>query len=121
MLDKLIRAGAGFDWITPVITFILDYQRRPSVGYNIPVDAGWSAYSVRALLDVHGVKLWGLTIFDNVITFRTRLAQAQYAQYLMEREGIPYDGGIQDASRAKLDERPQRLASSRWAQLLTAG
>lgn len=100
MLDKLIRAGRTPDWISPLVCFILDFKRRPSVGYTIPVHAGWSAYALRNLLTQGGIQLWGLTIYDNLILFRTRKAQALYAQYLMERAGIPYAGGI------ATDQRP---------------
>lgn len=94
MLGSLIRFGAMFDWITPLWTFILDFINRPSVGYNIAVDSGWSAYAIRDLLKGSGVKIWGLTIFGDTITFRTRKAQAAYAQYLMDRVGIYYRGGV---------------------------
>lgn len=93
-VDQLIGFGAGFDWITPLYTFVLDWQRRPTTGYNIPIDGGWSAYAVRDLLKKKGVKLWGLTIVDSVITFRVRQAQARYAQMLMSKAGVPYQGGI---------------------------
>jgi hypothetical protein len=94
MINSLIRFGAMFDWITPLWTFILDFINRPSVGYNIDVNSGWSAYAIRDLLKGSGIKIWGLTIFGSTITFRTRKAQAAYAQYLMDRVGIPYRGGI---------------------------
>lgn len=63
MFDKLVETGSVFDWITPLFTLIQDFRNRPSVGYNVPVDGGWSAYAISDLLRAHGIKLWGLTIF----------------------------------------------------------
>lgn len=117
MLDKLFSIGASLDWTTPVATFIQDYQNRPSVGYNISVNAGWSAFAVRDLLKTNGVKLWGLTIFGGAITFRTREAQAEFAQYLMDREGIPYQGGICVDRRFSdaANTNTRRMRASSWA------
>lgn len=94
MLDRMLDFGGAFDWITPVITFIKDYQNRPSVGYCISVNVGWGAYEIQQMLVQRGVKIWGLTVFDGAILFRTRLAQALYTQYLLERAGIPFGGGV---------------------------
>lgn len=92
MIDKSIDIGTSFDWITPLWSFIQDYRNRPAVGYNVPVDSGWSAYAIRDLLQNAGVKIWGLAIYGNTIVFGARQAQASYIQYLLDREGVPYQG-----------------------------
>lgn len=94
LLDRLITTGTVFDWITPVATFAQDYYNRPAVGYNVPVACGWSAYAIRNLLTSKGIKLWGLTIYGDLILFRVRKAQARWAQQLMAQAGIPYQGGV---------------------------
>ena len=94
MLDDLLAFGSIFDWITPVVGLFQDWRNRPSVGYNIAVASGWSAVLIRRLMTGSGVKVWGLAIIGDSITFRVRKAQARYAQYLLELEGIPYQGGI---------------------------
>jgi hypothetical protein len=99
MIDKLIAAGSTFDWITPIFTFVQDFRNRPSVGYNVPVDGGWSAYAIADLLRTHGIKVWGLTIFQGTIMFRLRAAQAEYAQYLFAQNGVLYSGGLDAAKR----------------------
>lgn len=105
MLDSLIKFGAMFNWITPLLTWLQDAANRPSIGYNVSVHGSWSAIAIERLLRLHGVKIWGLTIFGDVITFRARVAQAKYAQYLQERNGIHYVGGIQAPQE---DRRPNR-------------
>lgn len=94
MFDRFVTIGAEFDWITPVLTWLTDLRSGGSVGYNVPVDAGWSALAIQMLLRDAGVRIWGLSIVAGVITFRLKLKQAHYAQYLLERNGIPYQGGI---------------------------
>ena len=99
MFDKLVEAGSVFDWITPLFTLVQDFRNRPSVGYNVPVDGGWSAYAISDLLRAHGIKVWGLTIFQGTIMLRLRAAQAEYAQYLFAQNGVLYSGGLDAAKR----------------------
>ena len=99
MFDKLVETGSVFDWITPLFTLIQDFRNRPSVGYNMPVDGGWSAYAISDLLRAHGIKVWGLTIFQGTIMLRSRAVQAEYAQYLFAQNGVPYSGGLNAAKR----------------------
>ena len=94
MFDKIASVGTTFDWITPFITEIQNFRNRPSVGYSVPVDAGWSAYQISDLLNDYGIKHWGLHIYDSTILFRQRVAQAAFTQYLFERNGIAYCGGM---------------------------
>ena len=81
-----------FDWLTPLWTLVQDYRNRPTTGYSVPPHLG---VELPSILRTHGVKAWGWTITDNRLTFRVRVAQARYAQYLMAREGIAYAGGVQ--------------------------
>jgi hypothetical protein len=108
MIDKLIEVGSTFDWITPLFTFLQDFRNRPSVGYNVPVDGGWSAYAISDLLKAHGIKVWGLTIFQGTIMFRLRAAQAEYAQYLFAQNGVLYSGGLGIANRTQRRRRTGR-------------
>jgi len=101
MLDRLVTIGAEFDWITPVLTWLTDMRSGGSVGYNIPVEAGWSALAIQTMLHDAGVRIWGLSIVAGIITFRLKRKQARYAQYLLERHGIPYQGGIDVRTSAK--------------------
>ena len=107
MIDRAIQSGTTFDWITPLWTFVQDWHNRPSCGYSVPVDGGWSLYAVRDLLRARGVKTWGWNIVDGVILFRTRQVQAQYAQYWLDRHAVPYSGGI-SKRRPQRRRRPRR-------------
>jgi hypothetical protein len=103
MFDKLSAAGSALDWITPLLTFFQDLRNRPSIGYSVPVDCGWSAYAISDLLHDYGVKIWGLAIVKETIIFRVRVPQAAYAQYLFERNGITYHGGVDTAVAVRQD------------------
>ncbi len=89
-----MQFAGRFDWISPLWTFVQDYRNRPSVGYNLHRGCGRSAYEIRYMLTRAGVKVWGLREVGDVITFRVRRAQARYAQYLLDRAGLPYVGGV---------------------------
>ena len=94
MLDKLLSFGSFFNWLTPLFAFLQDLVNGPSVGYTVPLAAGWSTLSIRRYLRSSGIKVWGVMLFRNKILLRVRKAQARYAQILMERAEIPYAGGI---------------------------
>ena len=105
MIDNLLSAGSMFDWITPLWTFWQDWRNRPSCGYSVPVDGGWSLYAIRDILRSKGVKTWGWAIVDGTILFRTRTAQAGYTQYWLERNAVPSSGGI---TLRRKPRKPQR-------------
>ena len=90
MFDKFLGFGASFDWITPLSAFIQDYRNRPSVGYNVPTACGVSEFYIEQRLKQAGIKVWGLMIVGDTITFRVREAQALYTQYWLQHDGIPY-------------------------------
>lgn len=113
MLDRLVTIGAEFDWITPVLTWLTNMRSGGSVGYNIPVDAGWSALAIQMMLHDAGVSIWGLSIVAGIITFRLKRKQARYAQYLLERHGIPYQGGMDITSaQSRGHQRQSSLRSA---------
>ena len=98
MFESILKAGASFDWITPLFAFIQNYWYRPAVGYIVPLEYA----ATPELLKSKGIKLWGIVIVGNEVVFCLRLAQAGFAQYWMERNGIPYQGGATDAEIAKV-------------------
>ena len=87
MLDTILEIAATPDWISPTIALIQTWGNHPSVGFAIPADTEWN-----------------LTII-----FRVRQAQAVYIQSLLERAGIPYQGGLAD--RPKTTSRRKNEAN----------
>jgi hypothetical protein len=90
MFDRLLAAGAAMDWFTPALAFAQDWVNGPSVGFSVAMSAGMSAAAIRSILIQQGVKVWGMMLVDDQILFNTRTAQARYAAYLLQRNGIPF-------------------------------
>ena len=101
MWDAILDYGTVFDWISPVIAFIQDLLYGPSAAFLVPEDAGWSGREIQKLLSDHGIKVWGLMIVSNTIMFNVRQAQARWAEYLLLRAGVPFEGGLPHSTRYK--------------------
>ena len=50
MQDDILKAGATFDWISPLIGFSQDWMYGPAVGFSIPMSAGWGTDTISKLL-----------------------------------------------------------------------
>jgi hypothetical protein len=113
MFRRLIEIGSYFDWITPLVAYLKDWANGPAHTFGIPENCGWSAFEIQRLLRQNGVKTWGVMIVKGTIIVSMRLAQAHWAQYLLERERIPIEAGL-------LEGRPvsqsQRTTRPRFAQ-----
>jgi hypothetical protein len=105
MLSKFLEFGTVFDWISPLVAMMQDIANGPSHTFFIPENCGWSGREIEHLLRRHGVATWGLMIVDHLIMLTVREAQAHWAQYLLEREGIPIEYGVLD-ERATQALRP---------------
>lgn len=106
MIDTFLRVGASFDWITPTIALIQDIRNGPSVQFCVPYDAGWSGAEVKELLNSVGIRVWGLYVEGEEITFTVREPQARYAAYWLKRDGLPYASSL--AEEERVDNRALR-------------
>jgi hypothetical protein len=105
MLDRIVKEGASWDWVSPLMAFIQSWQNRPSVGFNVSRNCGFSAWQIERFLKSKGVKVWGVMVIDDVITLRVREAQAKYTQYLLNQMGVPYQGGPRKTKTTKKRKR----------------
>jgi len=94
MLDKILELGTLFDWISPLVAAVQDVTNGPSHTFMMREDCGWSGREIANTLRRHGVKTWGHMIVNHSIMITVRRKQAQWAQYLLEREGIPIQYGL---------------------------
>ncbi len=97
MFDKILAIGSAFDWITPVAAYAQDFLYGPAHTFLIPPDTGWSGHEIARLLNRHGIKTWGLMIVSDTLMVSVREPQARWAQYLLQREGIPIDNPLEEA------------------------
>jgi len=96
MLDSLLHLMASFDLIGPTLAIVQNIANGPSHTFLIPENCGWSGRQIEHMLRSHGIKTWGLMIIDRKLRITVRLAQARWAQYLLDREGIPVEYGAVD-------------------------
>ena len=89
LLDDLLAAGSIFDWITPLVAFAHDAVNGPQHTLFIDRACGWSARQIEKMLRDHGVRTWGLMIVNDQIMITMRRSQARWADYLVQREGLP--------------------------------
>lgn len=94
-MDKLLRFGSSFDWITPLVAYIQDWLNGPSVAFSVPESAGWTCFAISSLLRSKGIKVWGLMYVNDHIIFKVKCAQARYADYLLTREGMSHLSGLE--------------------------
>lgn len=110
MLDTFFKIGSTFDWITPTLAFIQDIRNGPSVQIACPYDQGWSANQIKRMLTGYGIKVWGLMVVGDLITFAVREAQARYALYWLERHGLAYESSLHESARLSPRKRPEQHA-----------
>lgn len=89
MLDRVLNIACAFDWITPALAFAQDFLNGPVADFGIPANAGWSRRDIKRLLSRYGVRVWGLMFSGDTLMFTVPKAQARWAYYLLEREGVP--------------------------------
>jgi len=119
MIDKILEFGTIFDWISPVIAEVQDIVNGPSHTFFIPEECNWSGGEVTSLLRQHGVKTWGHMTVNRMRMITVRQPQARWAQYLLEREGIPIEYGVIDE---RIDRAPHAARENeRTSPLETLG
>jgi hypothetical protein len=100
-----------FDWITPAIGVFESLANDPLqmntwtffIPYDEALDAGWNANGIRRLMGKHGISYWGeqFAYPNGVFFFKVRLEQAQWAEYLLLRYGVPLHKRFKGAPRVK--------------------
>jgi hypothetical protein len=69
--------------------FAASLTGRNAWRFYVPRDCGWSGIEMERLLKRHGVKIWDRGFTHDCLTFRVKLRQANWAEYLLRRRGIP--------------------------------
>ena len=106
MLDKMTEVGRSFDWITPMLAQIQDIVNGPSYTFLIPEASGWSGREIGRMLRDHGVKYWGMMIVKHTLMLSVRQKQARWADYLLQRSGIPLFNPISSSQPATAGAGP---------------
>lgn len=113
MFDTLVKVGSTLDWITPTLAFIQDICNGPAVHVACPCGQGWSANQIAEMLKQAGVKVWGLMVAGDHITFSVREAQARYALYWLERHGLAYESSLQASAPRRQSKADRQVTGQR--------
>jgi hypothetical protein len=87
LLRRALRHARGRDGR------LQDAVNGPSHTFFVRAERGWRANEIDRLLRGHGVHVWGEIIVAGDMMFTVRRAQARWAQYLLERAGVPIKEG----------------------------
>lgn len=69
--------------------------------FFVPTTATWQIPEIRALLQRHGIVLWGVGYWNRELFFRVKARQAHWAQYVLLRAGEPLLHGYLAGGRAQ--------------------
>lgn len=88
MLDRLVEFVAHWDWFVYVGELGRWLMGVRSWRFAVSRDCETSGKDIEALLRRHGVQLWGRNFDRRHLFFRVKLQQANWAEYLLWRNGI---------------------------------
>jgi hypothetical protein len=84
------RSAAQRDGFVGLIgEFAVTLSGRNAWRFHVPRNCGWSGIEMERLLQRHGVKIWDRDFTHDCLTFRVKRRQANWAEYLLRRRGIP--------------------------------
>ena len=120
---KLFEFLSQFDLITPTIGVIEDLINDPTllqsnswtffVPYHRSLDGGWNKEDIRNLMHQHGIKTWHWQFTNGEFFFSVNLEQAQWAEYLLLRHGVPLNEKYLGAPRPNQKSTRQKHQRSK--------
>lgn len=60
--------------------------------FHVPRECGWAGSEIEAYLKKYGVVIWGRRATGSELHFSVKERQANWAEYLLLRRGIPLNG-----------------------------
>jgi hypothetical protein len=123
-LDRFLEIGSMFDGISPTLAFFQDIFNGPSHTFLIPHDCGRSGREIETLFTGNGIRVWGQMIVNRTIMLTVRKSQARWAQYLLDREGIPVETpytGERASARRPRKKRSATESANDWLDDVAKG
>jgi hypothetical protein len=94
MRNKVVKLGRQVArTLDPLTAGLQDVLEGPNHTFFVPATSGWSGLEIERLLARYGVRIWGRQIVKGEIMLTVREPQARWAQYLLDRNGVPLVGG----------------------------
>jgi hypothetical protein len=118
MLDRIIKVGAAFDWISPAASLFQDFTNGPVAAFKISAHAGWTSFDLQDLLRDRGIRAWGMVSDEEAIGFHVRETQARYTCYVLEQAGLDYNtnwSGATIAPQASPAKSAQAVTHQPWS------
>jgi len=79
-----------FNWIDRIDGFVSLLRNGGSQWtFQIPRDCGWTGGQIERFLSQYGVAMWGRRVKSDSLCFGVKRRQANWAEYLLRRRGIP--------------------------------
>ena len=92
MWTEIVEALARLDWFERVDELAREIGGQRSWRFAVSRHCGWSGHQMEKMLKRYGVEIWGRNFDRSQLFFRVRLEQANWAEYLLWRHGIPVLG-----------------------------
>jgi hypothetical protein len=118
-MNDWLKYGTVFDWISPALAIAQDVAAGSSHTFVIPQECGWTGREIISLLNRNGVQSWGHMIVSGMIMITVRQTQADWAQYLLDRAGIPVEAGPVDDRDVRTESSQSGATNSRRSGGLT--
>jgi hypothetical protein len=67
--------------------------------FFVAAESDWRPSTIRPILDSHGIDSWGWGKHGGEYFFQVKLRQANWAQYLLQQNGVPISGQLLDEAR----------------------
>jgi len=80
---------AHLDWFERMDAFLRHLSGEDTWRFYVPRNCGWNGIEMERLLKRHGVRVWDRGFTSDCLTFRVKRRQANWAEYLLRRRGIP--------------------------------
>ena len=103
---NVLELLACFDWITPLLTVARSAARGDplnvrSWAFFVPLESAWTGAELKALLRRHGIRMWGLMACRGEIFFLVSRDQAEWAEYVLLRHGVPLNHRVLSRRKVK--------------------
>jgi len=91
---SILEFLGNFDWISPLIALGETAVYGRGWAFFLGLDSGWTGAQCEKILKSKGVKVYGKCIAKGDAFFQVPTEQAEWAEYLLLREGAPLKYGL---------------------------
>lgn len=97
-MRQFLKFLSLFDWISPTAAILEDIFAGSLfsldawtffIPFDEAVNNGWSPFHITNLLARYGIKNWGSLFDGDEYSFKVKLEQAQWTEYVLLRHGVP--------------------------------